>query len=143
MVFWMAAGGMGLAVLALLVLALLRGQAGAEPAAAADLRVYRDQLREVERDLARGQIGEAEAKAARAEIGRRLIAAADEAREAPVVARAWRKAALALGVIGQPDARDMTAMTAPPPRSRRGPSRDARGRRRRRCGRTPCSGECR
>jgi len=45
--FWIAAGGMGLAVTALLLLALLRGRSGDTPAAAYDLRVYRDQLREV------------------------------------------------------------------------------------------------
>src|SRR5581483_10578436 len=41
-----------------------------------EARVYRDQLAEVERDLALGQIGPAEAEAARVEIGRRLLAVA-------------------------------------------------------------------
>ena len=50
MAFWIAAAGIALAVTALLVTALLRGRSGAEPAAAYDLRVYRDQLREIERD---------------------------------------------------------------------------------------------
>jgi cytochrome c-type biogenesis protein CcmH len=75
MIFWIAAGGMGLAVAALLLLALVRGNPGAEPAAAADLRVYRDQLREVERDLARGLIPPTEADRLRSDIGRRVLEA--------------------------------------------------------------------
>jgi cytochrome c-type biogenesis protein CcmH len=43
--------------------------------------VYRDQLAEIERDLASGLIGGAEAEAARVEIGRRLLAVADQARK--------------------------------------------------------------
>ena len=39
--------------------------------------VYRDQLAEIDRDLAGGSIGAAEAEAARIEIGRRLLAATD------------------------------------------------------------------
>src|SRR5215831_5347166 len=48
-----------------------------------DLVVYRDQLEELDRDLAAGLIGEAEAQAARVEISRRLLAAADNARSEP------------------------------------------------------------
>ena len=39
--------------------------------------VYRDQLAEIDRDVAAGLIGVSEAEAARVEIGRRLLAAAD------------------------------------------------------------------
>jgi len=42
-----------------------------------DVVVYRDQLDEVDRDLAAGLIGKTEAQAARVEISRRLLAAAD------------------------------------------------------------------
>jgi cytochrome c-type biogenesis protein CcmH len=42
-----------------------------------DLAVYRDQLAEIDRDVAAGLIGTAEAEAARIEVSRRLIAAAD------------------------------------------------------------------
>jgi cytochrome c-type biogenesis protein CcmH len=44
--------------------------------------VYRDQLSEIERDLAAGLIGPVEAEAARVEIGRRLLAADDLERQA-------------------------------------------------------------
>ena len=75
MEFWIAAAGIGLAVTALLLLALLRGRAGGEPAAAYDLRVYRDQLREVDRDLARGVIVPADAERLRTEVARRVLEA--------------------------------------------------------------------
>ena len=75
MEFWIAAAGIGLAVTALLLLALLRGRAGEEPAAAYDLRVYRDQLREVDRDLARGVIAPADAERLRTEVARRVLEA--------------------------------------------------------------------
>lgn len=44
-----------------------------EPAAAYDLRVYRDQLEDVARDQTRGIIGEDEAERLRREIGRKVI----------------------------------------------------------------------
>jgi cytochrome c-type biogenesis protein CcmI len=44
-----------------------------------DIEVYRDQLNEVERDVAAGLIAKTEAEAARVEISRRLLAAADGA----------------------------------------------------------------
>lgn len=49
-----------------------------------DVMVYRDQLDELDRDLAAGLIGKNEAQAARVEISRRLLAAADAAQTAPV-----------------------------------------------------------
>ena len=55
-----------------------------EPTAAYDLRIYRDQLREVERDLERGVIDPAEAERLRTEIGRKVLAA-DRAAEATAV----------------------------------------------------------
>jgi cytochrome c-type biogenesis protein CcmH len=42
-----------------------------------DLVVYKDQLKEIDRDRASGLIGEAEAEAARLEVSRRLLAAAE------------------------------------------------------------------
>ncbi|MDP5307511.1 c-type cytochrome biogenesis protein CcmI [Paracoccus spongiarum] len=53
-----------------------RGAAGDSlPAAAYDLRVYRDQLREVDRDLERGVIGAEDAARLRTEIGRKVLEA--------------------------------------------------------------------
>jgi cytochrome c-type biogenesis protein CcmH len=73
--FWLAAGAMGLAVAALFVLALLRARSDVQSAAAFDLKVYRDQLTEVERDLARGTLPADEADRLRTEVSRRLLEA--------------------------------------------------------------------
>ena len=58
MTFWIVTSVMALAVAGLLALVLVRGRAGAADVAPADydLRVYRDQLKEVDRDLERGVI---------------------------------------------------------------------------------------
>ena len=70
--FWILAAALT-AIVALAILApIRRGRADgrAEPAAAYDLRVYRDQLSEVENDLERGVIQPEDAQRLRAEIGR-------------------------------------------------------------------------
>ncbi len=66
-----------------------------------DIAVYRDQLDEVERDLAAGLIGKTEAEAARVEISRRLLGAADAAQAAPpaATAAAWRRRAVAVASL--------------------------------------------
>ncbi len=71
MMFWAAAGVMVLMVLGILLQALRRTPPDAAPSA--DLAVYRDQLREVERDSARGVLSDAEAQRLRAEVSRRLL----------------------------------------------------------------------
>jgi cytochrome c-type biogenesis protein CcmH len=67
------------AIAALAVLAPLARARRAAAAAGQDQSVYRDQLAELDRDLARGLIAPAEAEAARTEIARRLLRAAREA----------------------------------------------------------------
>lgn len=61
-----------------LLLPLYRNRA-AGANAGAEAAIYRDQLRELDREVERGVIGPAEADAARTEIGRRLLRAADAA----------------------------------------------------------------
>ncbi|MFO1155988.1 MAG: c-type cytochrome biogenesis protein CcmI [Rhodospirillales bacterium] len=80
--FVAAAGILSLATLALLLWPLLRSRRAAPSRAAFDVRLYRDQLAEVERDAARGLLAPAEAEAARTEVKRRLLAAADAGGEA-------------------------------------------------------------
>ncbi len=76
MIFWIVAGGLATVVAVLITLAMRAPRrAGTEPAAAYDLRVYRDQLREVDKDLARGVVSEADAERVRAEVSRRILAA--------------------------------------------------------------------
>jgi cytochrome c-type biogenesis protein CcmH len=63
--------------LGLLLLPLVRRRGRAAGTRAHfDLRVYRDQLGEVDRDARRGLLGREEAEAARAEVKRRMLAAA-------------------------------------------------------------------
>jgi len=73
-VFWITALGVALLIAAFLALALFRGRAGA-PAAAFDVQIYRDQLKELDRDETRGVIAKEEAERARVEVSRRLLAA--------------------------------------------------------------------
>lgn len=75
MTFWIITTAIALVVAATLVLVLLRSRDSATPAAAYDMQVYRDQLKEVDRDLARGVIEPGNAERTRAEISRRLLAA--------------------------------------------------------------------
>ncbi|ARE39696.1 hypothetical protein RGUI_1555 [Rhodovulum sp. P5] len=75
MIFTLVAIGLAAVIAALLTLTLIRGRSGDEPAAAYDLRVYREQLQEVERDLARGVITEDEAARIRTEVSRRVLEA--------------------------------------------------------------------
>ncbi len=78
----MVALALGTALALLLPLIRARGAAGASVEAAEyDLRVYRDQLAEVEKDAERGTLPAEEAARARTEIARRVLEA-DRAREA-------------------------------------------------------------
>lgn len=96
MSFWIIISALALAVAALLGLALARGRAGAEPAAAYDLRVYREQLRDVDRDVERGVIAASDAERIRAEVSRRILAADAELRAE--AAGAGQPRALTLGM---------------------------------------------
>ncbi|PCK85135.1 c-type cytochrome biogenesis protein CcmI [Rhizobium sophoriradicis] len=74
MLFWILVAVLTAAVAVILLYPLLRGAKAAENSRAGEAAVYRDQLRELDRDLAGGLITAEEADYARAEIGRRLIA---------------------------------------------------------------------
>jgi len=69
-------------------------------ASGSEVAVYRDQLEEVDRDLAAGLIGKTEAEAARVEISRRLLAAADNPQVAPTEVNSttalWHRRVLAV-----------------------------------------------
>jgi cytochrome c-type biogenesis protein CcmH len=69
-------------VIGLFARAILRPRRPA-PGAERDLAVYRDQLGELDRDVARGLMPEGEAASARLEIQRRLLAAAGTSTPAP------------------------------------------------------------
>lgn len=81
MSIWIVIGFMTIGVVAAFLIPMIRHRhdAGQSQYAANEVEVYRDQLSEVDRDLANGLIGEAEAEAARAEIARRLLVASEAA----------------------------------------------------------------
>jgi len=87
---WIIAG-----LLAVLVAALLSWPLFRRPAQTAraeyDLSVYRDQLKEIERDLERGLLDPAQAETARLEIQRRMLAAAESGTPAPTSATGRRR----------------------------------------------------
>lgn len=98
MLLWIACAVMALLAAALIARPLLAGSSIREAAAASS--IYRDQLKELEREAARGDIAASQAEDARREIARRLLAA--DAAERRSGARAWRadgRVGLALCVI--------------------------------------------
>ena len=76
MIFWIVAGALTALAVAGLLLPLLRRPRTEIARSAYDVAVYKDQLAEIDRDLARGEIGAEQAAAARTEIERRLLAVA-------------------------------------------------------------------
>ncbi|WP_441005666.1 c-type cytochrome biogenesis protein CcmI [Rhizobium sp. WSM4643] len=91
MLFWILVAALTAALAVILLYPLLRGAKAADNIRAGETAVYRDQLRELDRDLDGGLITPEEADYARAEIGRRLIAvSADETAETPKPARHHR-----------------------------------------------------
>jgi len=96
--FWIFAGLIGLASIALMMRPVLSRSQDEDDGNAADISVYRDQLRELDVDVARGIVAPQEAEAARVEISRRLLAADAQnltgAKAAPIGASTWMIAAL-------------------------------------------------
>ncbi len=100
--FWIATAALTLAAAGLILLALRRGAELADGTQDYDVQVYRDQLAEVDRDLARGVLEPEDAERARTEISRRILAA-DAGRGAlqtgPRGGLTWAAAAFAVLVI--------------------------------------------
>ncbi|WP_167767223.1 c-type cytochrome biogenesis protein CcmI [Jannaschia formosa] len=71
MLFWIAAAALTVGCTAIVLAAFRTPPESVAP----DVAVYRDQLRELDRDRARGTLSDSEAEAARAEVARRLLAA--------------------------------------------------------------------
>ncbi|WP_099827310.1 c-type cytochrome biogenesis protein CcmI [Oceaniglobus indicus] len=96
--FWGIAIALAGVVAALIGLSLTR-PAGATVDASSDVRIYRDQLDEIDRDLARGTLEPDEAARVRIEVSRRLLEA-DRATKAQQPARMAPKPATWLAVAG-------------------------------------------
>lgn len=97
--FWLTATVITATVVAILLRAVARGaQSQVSSRAASDVTVYRAQLEEVERDVARGVIGKEDAERVHAEIARRLIAA-DKAQAAETHTQRKGPMSVAMGLI--------------------------------------------
>jgi len=94
MTFWIAPVLIALAVALVLLRSFARDRGPGLSAAASDMAVYRDQLSEVDRDVARGVLTEAEAETVRTEVSRRLL---DADRRAS--ARTLTGGGLTLGIV--------------------------------------------
>ncbi|MSO72555.1 MAG: c-type cytochrome biogenesis protein CcmI [Rhodospirillaceae bacterium] len=99
---WLMFALIALAATAALLWPLLKKPAAAYDRAAYDLTVFQDQLKEVDREVARGVLNDAEAAAARLEIQRRILAASrtpfEPAPASPPPRRALAAIAVALAV---------------------------------------------
>ena len=80
--FWLVMLVLTAGVMLALVLPFLRRPGKALLRAEYDLAIYRDQMRELEEDIAQGLIAEAEAEQARNDIARRILAADEQRRKA-------------------------------------------------------------
>jgi cytochrome c-type biogenesis protein CcmH len=76
---------------------------GRPPNDGSEAAVYKDQLTEIDRDVAADLIGSSEAQAARVEISRRLLAAADNQRDPPAGSNVrLRRTAAVIALVGLP-----------------------------------------
>lgn len=97
MVFWILAALISLGSACLMILPMFRS-AGKEEVDS-DIAVYKDQLAEIDRDLARGVLDKAEAETSRAEVGRRLLAASDRSSSSDKAAPRSATTIATLGIV--------------------------------------------
>jgi cytochrome c-type biogenesis protein CcmH len=101
MTLWFVFALMTVAAIFAVLWPLSRGSSA--QAGGSEAVVYRDQLVEIDRDVAAGLIGVSEAEAARVEIGRRLLAAADAQKDLPARPNLnLRRASAVLALLGLP-----------------------------------------
>lgn len=98
MTIWVISSLLALAVAAPLAVALLRRSGPAQAAADFDIAVYRDQLRDVDRDLDRGVIALDAAERTRLEISRRILEA-DRQRGAATATNAPKGLGIAMTAV--------------------------------------------
>lgn len=99
MFFWILAGCIGILTgLAIWRAVVVAGASAVASTAEYDLGLYRDQLRELDRDIARGVITEEDAARARTEISRRVLEA-DRLVQAETTSRQGRALPVALGLL--------------------------------------------
>ncbi len=101
LLLWISFAVMTAAVVAAVLRPLFRAPADQAPAAA-DIAVYRDQLKELERDAARGLIDAGEAQTAKTEIARRLLASDQQSKSAAAFPAARLSALTTIVAAGAP-----------------------------------------
>ena len=101
MTLWFVFALMTVAAIFAVLWPLSRG--GRPQSEGSEAAVYKDQLSEIDRDVASGLIGSTEAEAARVEISRRLLAARDS-QDGPAIASSTRlrRSAAILALVGLP-----------------------------------------
>lgn len=99
MVLWIVLACLTVGVTALLIAPLMKASHVTVADGEDEAAVYRDQLREIDRDLGQGLIGAEDAGYARAEIGRRLLAVADAAAKVAPAGRAPARHRLATAFV--------------------------------------------
>ncbi|WP_137132767.1 c-type cytochrome biogenesis protein CcmI [Rhizobium sp. FY34] len=99
MVLWIVLACFTAGVTALLIAPLMKASHLTVADGEDEAAVYRDQLREIDRDLGQGLIGAEDAGYARAEIGRRLLAVADAAAKVAPAGRAPARHRLATAFV--------------------------------------------
>lgn len=118
MALWLAVGALSALTVLLVAAPLVLRRAGAAASRAeADLRVYRAQLAEVERDVERGLLPPSEAEAARTEVKRRMLAAAGNGPgtdTSKAASTPWRLAAALLGLAAPAAALGLYLMVGAP-----------------------------
>jgi len=97
-VFWIAATSLTILVALLLVSAVVRRKGEQIAPSQSDLQVYRDQLKELERDIARGTLSQDEAERTKIEISRRILDADRVARDEVEPVNAPRAATIGLAI---------------------------------------------
>ena len=99
MILWIGIAVLLTAAIILVVWPMLRGPRHSVSRTQAEINVYRDQLRELEKEAARGIIGSSEAEAAKLEIQRRILRAADEQTDETNIAKRQPVVAGCIGIV--------------------------------------------
>lgn len=95
---WVVFAALTALVMAMVLFPLLRTRRGTTAAGPSESAFYRDQLAEIDRDVARGLLSEADAESARVEAARRLLRASPDGVE-PVPASSGKARLAALVVL--------------------------------------------
>jgi cytochrome c-type biogenesis protein CcmH len=100
--FWVIAAALVAAVVMIIIRPLRAPPPAAVSDTAGDLAVYRDQLAELDTEVARGLLQPEDAEAAKTEISRRMLARADIATVAPAATSAAPRLAAIIAAVGVP-----------------------------------------